>query len=319
MRRSPSAAISRPTRAGATSPSTRCRSSPDGLVHDPVGGLDDLAAGRVRFIGDAGRPHPRGLPADSALLSLFRAVRRGRGRRGRPERCDPQPARDRRPVARAGPRGNAQARRRASCGRGCPDDGRERDSGADGRLRLDRALRTAPSRSKSARGAEPDALLRLAALAAVIRRRRRAPARQAPPRQRRIRPHRASDRGPDGAARDRGAAARRISCASSCFRRGGRRRATRSFSPRPIPAQVRTIRLSPAATVSSPRRRRRELPVSGGDLIAARRRRGPARRRSSPGLSPAVDRGWLSQRLDTVDRLVRAAIEAPPAPIDPTG
>jgi poly(A) polymerase len=27
--------------------------SPDGLVHDPVGGLDDLAAGRVRFIGDA--------------------------------------------------------------------------------------------------------------------------------------------------------------------------------------------------------------------------------------------------------------------------
>jgi poly(A) polymerase len=28
-------------------------SSPDGLVHDPVGGLADLAAGRVRFIGDA--------------------------------------------------------------------------------------------------------------------------------------------------------------------------------------------------------------------------------------------------------------------------
>ena len=26
---------------------------PDGIVHDPVGGLDDLAAGRVRFIGDA--------------------------------------------------------------------------------------------------------------------------------------------------------------------------------------------------------------------------------------------------------------------------
>jgi poly(A) polymerase len=28
---------------------------PDGAVHDPVGGLDDLAAGRVRFIGDAGQ------------------------------------------------------------------------------------------------------------------------------------------------------------------------------------------------------------------------------------------------------------------------
>jgi poly(A) polymerase len=27
--------------------------SPDGQVHDPVGGLDDLAAGRVRFIGEA--------------------------------------------------------------------------------------------------------------------------------------------------------------------------------------------------------------------------------------------------------------------------
>lgn len=28
--------------------------SPDGLVHDPVGGLEDLAGGRVRFIGDPG-------------------------------------------------------------------------------------------------------------------------------------------------------------------------------------------------------------------------------------------------------------------------
>ena len=45
-----------PRRAsGATSPSTACRSTPRGVVHDYVGGLDDIAARRVRFIGDPDR------------------------------------------------------------------------------------------------------------------------------------------------------------------------------------------------------------------------------------------------------------------------
>ncbi len=50
----------------------------EGTVHDYVGGLDDLAAGRVRFIGDAESAHPRGLSAHPSLLPLLRPVRRRR-------------------------------------------------------------------------------------------------------------------------------------------------------------------------------------------------------------------------------------------------
>ena len=31
----------------------RCRSMPDGTVHDPVGGYADILARRIRFIGEA--------------------------------------------------------------------------------------------------------------------------------------------------------------------------------------------------------------------------------------------------------------------------
>ena len=40
----------------------------DGIVHDHVGGLADIAARRVRFIGDPDRAHRRGLSAHPALL-----------------------------------------------------------------------------------------------------------------------------------------------------------------------------------------------------------------------------------------------------------
>ena len=41
-----------------------------GTVHDPVGGLPDLKARRVRFIGDASSPHPKRIT--SAALRYFR-------------------------------------------------------------------------------------------------------------------------------------------------------------------------------------------------------------------------------------------------------
>ena len=66
------------TRSGAISPSTRCRSTRDGTVHDYVGGLDDLAARRVRFIGDAGPAHRRRLSAHPAVLPLPCRLRRRR-------------------------------------------------------------------------------------------------------------------------------------------------------------------------------------------------------------------------------------------------
>ena len=50
----------------------------DGTVHDYVGGLADLDARRVRFIGDAGAAHRRGLSAHPALLPLPCRLRRGR-------------------------------------------------------------------------------------------------------------------------------------------------------------------------------------------------------------------------------------------------
>ena len=40
----------------------------DGIVHDHVGGLADIEAKRVRFIGDAKPAHRRGLSAHPALL-----------------------------------------------------------------------------------------------------------------------------------------------------------------------------------------------------------------------------------------------------------
>ena len=50
----------------------------DGVVHDHVGGLADIAARRVRFIGDPDAAHRRGLSAHPAVLPHSRRLRRGR-------------------------------------------------------------------------------------------------------------------------------------------------------------------------------------------------------------------------------------------------
>ena len=65
--------------------------SPRGEIYDYVGGLADLDARRVRFIGEAGAAHRRGLSAHSALLSLPRLVRPRPSRSGR-RRCHDQGA-----------------------------------------------------------------------------------------------------------------------------------------------------------------------------------------------------------------------------------
>ena len=52
----------------------------DGVVHDHVGGLDDIAARRVRFIGDPDRAHRRGLSAHPPVLPHSCRLWRGRTR-----------------------------------------------------------------------------------------------------------------------------------------------------------------------------------------------------------------------------------------------
>ena len=49
-----------------------------GRVHDPLGGLGDLRAGRVRFVRRSGSAHPRGLLADLALFQVQRGLCGGR-------------------------------------------------------------------------------------------------------------------------------------------------------------------------------------------------------------------------------------------------
>ncbi len=56
--------------------------TPDGQVIDPLGGLPDLLARRVRFVGDAAGADRRGLPAHPALLPLSRLVWRPGRRAG---------------------------------------------------------------------------------------------------------------------------------------------------------------------------------------------------------------------------------------------
>ena len=94
----------------------------DGEVLDPLGGLADLRAGRVRFIGRRRGPHPRGLSSHPALLPLLRLVRRRAPRSGRAEGLRAAEIRDRDALGRAR-LGGAEAaafrrpiRRARSCG-----------------------------------------------------------------------------------------------------------------------------------------------------------------------------------------------------------
>ena len=50
----------------------------DGRLHDYAGGVDDLSAGRVRFIGDPGRASGRTFCASCASSASMPATRRGR-------------------------------------------------------------------------------------------------------------------------------------------------------------------------------------------------------------------------------------------------
>ncbi len=141
--------------------------SPDGQVHDPVGGLDDLAAGRVRFIGDA---DARIREDYLRILRFFRfSARFGEGA------VDAKglSAAIRNRLALAG---LSRERVRAETLKlvVAPHAGRVvRTMGESGILeqtvgfawtaRFNRAIAI-----ESARGATPDALLRLAALAAMV-------------------------------------------------------------------------------------------------------------------------------------------------------
>ena len=60
--------------------------TPDGIVHDYVGGLDDLARAPGSLHRRSGAPHRRGLPAHPALLPLPGVVLRRRARQRRAAR-----------------------------------------------------------------------------------------------------------------------------------------------------------------------------------------------------------------------------------------
>ena len=206
---------------------------PDGRVHDPVGGLDDLAAGRVRFIGDAEAAHPRGLSADSAVLPLFGPIRQAARLTRGSGRCDPRARRPRPPVARARARRTLKAHRRPARGRGRADDGGVRISRADPRRhRLSRTPQpSARDRGGSRYGARRDPAARRA------RRRdsrgRGAAARSAAARQRRMAAACGCGRGAD---RRCTGSRRRLAFATSrscCSRPSAAPRATPSRSRRP--------------------------------------------------------------------------------------
>ena len=279
--------------------------SPDGLVHDPVGGLDDLAAGRVRFIGDA---DARIREDYLRILRFFRfSARFGEGALD----AKGLSAAIRNRLAIAGlsrervrvetlklvvaPHAGAVLRTMGESGI------LEQTVGFAWTARFNSAIAI-----ESARGAAPDALLRLAALAAMI-------AEDAERLRERLRLSNAeTDRvaqavealtGLHGIRRRRP----RISCASSCSSREGRPRATRSFSPPPISARAPTIGPSRTATVSFPRRERPSFPsaeaislrAASQRVVGSARFSGPFGGCGSRPASPATRRrstGWWRPR-----------------------
>ncbi len=98
--------------------------STDGEVFDTVGGVADLQAGRVRFVGDAGDAHPRGLSAHPAPVPLPRLVRQGRDRQRCAACCGRGKSRPGAAFRRARAEGNARAARSRR-----PDAGPARDGG----------------------------------------------------------------------------------------------------------------------------------------------------------------------------------------------
>ena len=114
----------------------------DGVVHDHVGGLDDIAARRVRFIGD---PDQRIAEDYLRILRFFRihaAYRRGRTRSRRLSRLHPRARRPCDAVGRTRAHGNAEADGRRRRGRRDRSDGGWRLAAADfRRRRLYRAVR----------------------------------------------------------------------------------------------------------------------------------------------------------------------------------
>ena len=88
-----------------------------GVVHDHVGGLDDIAARRVRFIGD---PDQRISEDYLRILRFFRihaAFGEGATRSRRLSRLHPRPGRPCQPFRRTGADGNGEARGRRRRGR----------------------------------------------------------------------------------------------------------------------------------------------------------------------------------------------------------
>ena len=103
----------------------------DGIVHDHVGGLADIAARRVRFIGDAGAAHRRGLSAHPAFLSHACRLRDGRTRSRRISRLHRRACRIGQSFCRTRAHGNAQARGRGGSGGRGAGDGRRRPAAGD--------------------------------------------------------------------------------------------------------------------------------------------------------------------------------------------
>ena len=164
-RASCSAATGRRMPSGAISPSMRCPCRPTARCHDYVGGLADIAARRVRFIGEPQTADRRRLFAHPALLSLSRVFRRGRAGRCRLARLHRRARRPRHAFARARAHGIAEAPGRAARHADACGHGRERAPRHGARRRaVSRELREHGRRSKRRSASEPDAVRRLGAL-----------------------------------------------------------------------------------------------------------------------------------------------------------
>ena len=269
----------------------------DGVVHDYVGGLADLAARRVRFIGDASQ---RIREDYLRILRFFRFSARygdGRARRRGLARGDPRARRSGDPVARAGARRAAQAAGGAARRRSRRP--RFARPACSARCSPGRPTRRASARSRRSRRAAtsgPDALLRLAALGVRIEE-------DAERLRERLRLSNAEferlailgqalpilhglSAPPPFAALARG-------CCSSA---GGAARSTRSRWSTPTAARRLTTGASSAPIASSPRRPEPTPADHRRRHRGARRRARPTRRRDAENAAGVVDSRRLPAR-----------------------